>query len=268
MNFLKKIFLLLSLIFLNFQLNPSCLYTAESIPPELEGIGVDEKLGSSVNLDAVFRDEQGKEVKLQQFFDAKHPVILTLVYYGCPNLCGFLLNGFVDSLKKFLWSPGKEFKIVTVSIDPSEKAELAAQKKEALLNMYQREGAKEGWHFLTGEESDIKKLSNEVGFKYRYDDQEKQYAHAAVIFILTPDGKISRYLYGIEFNPRDLKLSLLEATQGKIGTVVDKLLMFCFHYDPKGRKYALMATNLMKVGGAITIMGLFVFLWVQLRKKN
>ncbi len=268
MKLVFKIFVFSFWIFFILSGKGNFSYTAESIPPELEGIGVDEKLGHPIQLENTFKDEQGKEVQLRQYFDGKHPVILNLVYYGCPNLCGFLLNGFVEALKNFTWNPGQEFNIVTVSIDPGEKPELAAQKKEALLKVYQRQGANENWHFLTGEEAAIQKLANEVGFKYRYDIEEKQYAHSAVIFILTPDGKISRYLYGIQFSPRDLRLSLLEATQGKIGTMVDKFLLFCFHYDPKGRKYALMAGNLMKLGGVVTVLALASFLVFQLRSKK
>lgn len=244
------------------------LKATESIPPELEGIGVLEKLGDSIPLDLVFKDEEGKELKLRDFFQPDKPVILTLVYYACPNLCGFLLNGFVDSLKAFPWNPGKEFTVLTVSIDPTETSDLAKQKKAALLKVYSREGTEKGWHFLTASGDEAKKLAEAVGFKYRYDAEEKQYAHSAAIFVLTPDGKVSRYLYGIQFPVRDLKFSLIEATQGKIGTVVDKLLMFCYHYDPKGKKYALMATNLMKLGGALTVILIMAVLLFQLKGRD
>lgn len=264
MKFAYKIFI----FFLLFFVIANEAKSTESIPPELEGIGVVEKLGGGVPLDLVFKNEEGKEVKLRDFFQPNKPVILTLIYYGCPNLCGFLLNGFVDSLKLFPWSPGKEFTVLTVSIDPNENSELAKQKKEALLKIYSRENAEKGWHFLTASGDEAKKLSESVGFKYRYDDVEKQYAHSAAIFVLTPDGKISRYLYGIQFPVRDLKFSLIEATQGKIGSVVDKLLMFCYHYDPKGKKYALMAMNLMKVGAAITVIIVAMVLLLQLRKRK
>jgi len=267
MTIRRKIFLFV-LIFFILILKLSFLQAVEPIPPELSGIGVDEKLGNVLDLQNTFQDEKGNEVKLQNFFDGKRPVILTLVYYGCPNLCGFLLNGFVDSLRSLPWSPGKEFNIVTVSIDPSEKPELAIQKKEALLNVYQRPGADENWHFLTGKEENIHKLASQVGFKYRYDKEEKQFAHSAVIILISPEGKVTRYLYGIQFPPRDLRLALTEASQGKIGSVVDKFLLFCYHYDPKGKKYALMAMNLMKVAGIITVLALGIGLLFQLKRDR
>ncbi len=268
MRLVCKISVLFFLFFVVVNAVERSAKAAEPIPPELEGIGIEEKLGNFIPLDLTFKDEQGKELKLRDFFTDQKPVILNLVYYGCPNLCGFLLNGFVDALKVFTWSPGKEFNVVTVSIDPSEKPALAAQKKEALLKVYSRNGAEAGWHFLTGAEENIKKLAAAVGFKYRYDTEEKQFAHSAAIFVLTPEGKISRYLYGIEFPVRDLKFSLMEATQGKIGSVVDKFLMFCYHYDPKGKKYALMALNLMKLGGAITVLLIFVYLVFQIKSTR
>ncbi len=259
---------LVFLFFSIFIVKSANLNAAEPLPVELEGIGVDEKLGNQIDLQTTFRDETGKEVKLQDYFDGKHPVILTLVYYGCPNLCGFLLNGFVDSLKTLAWSPGKEFNIVTVSIDPSEKSDLAAQKKESILGAYKRDAAN-SWHFLTGDEPSIQKLASQVGFKYRYDKDEKQYAHSAVIFLISPEGKVTRYLYGIQFPERDLKLGLMEASKGKIGTVVDKFLMFCYHYDPKGKKYAIMAMNVMKLGAIVTVLLIGIVVLFQLRlKKN
>lgn len=261
---MKSIYKILLLFFLIFVIGNSA-NAAESIPPELEGIGVLENLGHPIPLDLVFKDEQGKEVKLQDYFKPNRPVIITMVYYECPNLCGFLLNGFTDSLKEFPWSPGKEFEVLTISINPTEGPELAQGKKDSVLKAYGRAGVENGWHFLTGNEEASKKLSEALGFKYRYDAEEKQYAHSAAIFVITPDGKISRYLYGIQFPVRDLKFSLIEATQGKIGSVVDKLLMFCYHYDPKGRKYALMATNLMKIGGAVMVLFMAIFLIRQLR---
>ena len=264
MKYTYKIFVLFFLIFVI----GNSAKAAESIPPELEGIGVVEHLGSPIPLDLVFKDEQGKEVRLQDYFKPNRPVIITMVYYGCPNLCGFLLNGFTDSLKEFAWTPGKEFEILTVSIDPTEGPELAQGKKDSVLKAYARAGVENGWHFLTGSEAASKKLSDALGFNYRYDEDGKQYAHSAAIFVITPEGKISRYLYGIQFAVRDLKFSLIEATQGKIGSVVDKLLMFCYHYDPKGRKYALMATNVMKLGGAVMVLFMAIFLIRQLRASK
>ncbi len=243
------------------------VFSAESLPVELQEVGLEEHLGNFVSPSIPFRDEKNQPVLLGDFFDKTHPVILNLVYFECPNLCGFLLNGLMDSLNKMNWSVGDQFQMVTVSIDPTEDAPLASQKKQNYLKAYHRPSAEQGWHFLTGKEADIKKLAAEVGFKYKYDEDQKQYAHGAVIFILTPEGKISRYLYGIQFNPQDVKLALLEASKGKIGNLVDRFLMFCYHYDPKGRQYALYAVNMMKIAAALTVIGI-VILVLRLRKKH
>lgn len=243
---------------------------ANTVPPELKDVGITEKLGNSLSLDTfAFKDETGAEVKLSQFF-GKKPVILTLVYYGCPNLCNYLLNGLVDSMKPLAWTPGKEFDIVTVSIDPTENAKLAQAKKTSYLESYGRPSAAFGWHFLTGSEDQIKKLAGEVGFGYRYDDQEKQYAHSAAIFVLTPQGKISRYLYGIQWAEKDLRLALLEASSGKIGTIVDRLLLFCYRYDPHTRKYSIYLTKVMQAGSAGTILvfgGYLAVFWRRQRER-
>jgi len=262
-----KFFYSILIAFLLFFVIVNGVSAAESVPPELVGIGIDEKLGNEIPLDLAFKDEQGRAVKLRDYFSPNKPVILTLVYYECPNLCGFLLNGFVDSLKEFPWSPGKEFSVVTLSIDPREDSELARLKKESVFKSYGRPEAAQGWHFLVGSEENSKKLAEAVGFKYRYDEEQKQYAHTAAIFVITPEGRVSRYLYGIQFPVRDLKFSLIEATKGKIGSVVDKLLLFCYHYDPQGKKYALMATNLMKLGGVLMVLFMIVFLIRQLRTR-
>jgi len=255
-------------LFLIGALTISKVFAVESIPPELADVGIDERLGSPISLDSEFKDEHGENVALRKFFDGKHPVILTLVYYECPNLCNFLLNGFTASLKSLAWTPGEPFKIVTLSIDPRETPELATKKKQAYLELYGRSLGPEGWNFLTGSEEKIRKLAREVGFKYKYDEEQKQYAHTAALFVLTPDGKLSRVLYGIEFNPRDLRLALVEAGQGKIGTWVDQFLLFCYHYDPQGKKYALMALNLMKLAGAATVAGIGLLIWRLSRTKR
>lgn len=242
---------------------------AESVPVELQEVGIQENLGDGISLDLTFIDEAGSKVPLQSFFNGERPVILNLVYYECPNLCNFLLNGFVEGLSHLEWTAGEEFEIVTISIDPREGPPLAAAKKESYLKLYNRPEAKSGWHFLTGSESNIGQLADEIGFRYRYDEDQKQYAHAAAIFVLTPQGEISRYLYGIDYPPRDLKLALLEASEGKIGNPIEKFLLFCYHYDPKGQKYALFATNLMKVAGGGAVVGIVVFLsYLGIRQRR
>ena len=239
----------------------------DSIPYELQGVGIEEHLGRNLPLNLEFKDEKGESVSLQRYFDGK-PVLLTLVYYECPNLCNFLLNGLVESLKQMPWTVGNQFNLISLSIDPKEGPDLAEKKKKAYLDSYGRPQAAGGWHFLTGTDAPIKELADAVGFKYKYDPDQKQYAHTAAVFVITPEGKISRYLPGIQFNPRDVKLSLLEATEGKIGNVVDRFLLFCYHYDPKGKKYALMATNLMKLGAGITVIGVAVLLIALGRGKK
>ncbi len=242
----------------------------EIIKPDPKEIGVTEHLGNQIEIgDYSFKDETGKTVQLSDYFNKGHPVLLSLVYYECPNLCNFMLNGLVTSLKQLDWTPGEKFEIVTISINPHETSDLASRKKTSYINAYGRPEAASGWHFLTGEESQIRKLSSEVGFGYRYDPVEKQYAHSAVLFALTPQGKISRYLYGIEFQNKDLRLALLEASNGKIGTVVDRLLLFCYRYDPQTRKYSVYLTKLMQAGcggTAVVFGGYLMVFWRRQRK--
>ena len=245
------------------------LYSAEKIPLELKDVGVFEHLGEKIDLGLTFTEENGKDVALSSFFDGKRPVLLFLIYYNCPNLCHFLLDGVTQTLKNVHWTVGKEFDVVLVSIDPTETPKMSREKKEFRVAQYERSESKAGWHFLTGKEEQIRALANQVGFGYSWDKDQKQYAHAAVFFVVTPEGKISRYLYGIQFKPLDLRLALLEAGEGKIGNVVDKLLLFCYHYDPKTRKYAIFAKNLMSLAGAITVLLLIIlFIFLVKRKRQ
>ncbi len=229
-----------------------------------------EHLGGQISPeDYLFTDENGRLVRLSDFFGKGKPVLLTLVYYQCPNLCNFMLNGLVSSLKNLDWSVGEKFEIVSVSIDPTETAELARRKKEAYLRAYGRSSASQGWHFLTGSEEQVKKLAATVGFGYKYVPEEKQYAHSAVIPVLTSQGVISRYLYGIEFLKSDLRFALLEASNGKIGTVVDRLLLFCYRYDPKTRKYSVYLNSLMQLSCGLTVLvfgGYLAVFWRRQRK--
>lgn len=245
----------------------SSAVAAESIPVELKNIGIVEHLGEPIDLNLTFTDETGTTVPLKTFFDGKRPVVMTLAYYGCPNLCGLLLNGVTDVFKEMSWSPGQEFEYVNVSIDPKETSELATQKKGNLLEVYDRPAGAKGWHLLTGTEANIKALAQQIGFSYFYDPDEKQYAHGSALYILTPDGKLSRYLFGVTFEPRDMRLGLLEATQGKIGNIVDHVLLYCYRYDPKSRKYSLFATRLLKTGAGITIVGIVGGILLLRRRK-
>lgn len=230
-------------------------------PELLKQVGIDQKLNSSIPLDLMFRDEHGKSVLLGQYFNSK-PVILALVYYNCPMLCTQVLNGLDRSLEQIPMSIGKDFNVVTVSIDPTDQPSLAEAKQAVYLGMYNRPGGAEGWHFLTGQDSQIKQLAAAVGFRYAYDPDSKQYAHASVIMLLTPDGKLSRYFYGVTYPSRDMRLGLVDASNGKIGSPVDQVLLFCYHYDPHTGKYGLLISRVVQLGGLATILigGLFLFL--------
>jgi protein SCO1/2 len=247
---------------------------AEQIPEALEEVGITEHLDAKLPMDLEFRDEDGISVTLGSFFDGERPVILTLNYYRCPMLCGLMLNGLVDGLEQLEWTPGQEFEIVTVSINPLETPALAKEKKQNYIKRYGRPSAMAGWHFLTGREPEIDRLAETVGFRFVYDPVEKQYAHAAAIFVCTPDGRVARYLYGIEYPSKRLKLGLLEASEGKIGSTLDQLILYCYHYDPSNRRYSPVAMNIMRVGGGATAsilaiaLGLFWFREWRQRKSS
>ncbi len=244
----------------------------EPLPDELEGVGITEHLEAQVPLDLKFKDERGNIVQLRDYFKKDRPVILTLNYYMCPMLCTLQLNGLIEGLKNMEWVPGNQFEIVTVSINPAETPSLAQLKKQNYMKEYGRPAAAQGWHFLTGQQENIKKLADTVGFGYRFDEQTMQYAHAAALFILTPDGKISRYLYGIQYDAQTLRLSLVEASEGKVGSTLDYVLLTCFHYSATEGRYAIAAVGLMRIGGALTVIILGIVLlsfWLRdARRKN
>jgi protein SCO1/2 len=237
------------------------------VPPQLQGVRIDQKLGEPVPLDLTFRDERGVTVRLGEYF-GRRPVILVLAYYRCPMLCTQVLNGLVHALWEVGLEMGADFEVVTVSFDPRETPELAAAKKKAYLKRYRQPGGEEGWHFLTGEEPAIRRLTEAVGFHYRYDAANDQFAHASGIMVLTPRGKIARYFYGINYSPRDLRLGLVEASDNKIGSLADQFLLACFHYDPTTGKYGLAVMNLVRLGGVLTLLALGVFYVVQWRRSR
>jgi len=246
---------------------PLALRGDEKLPPELEGVGVGERLGHHVDLNLEFVNESGRPVKLREFFSTGKPVLLTLAYYTCPMLCNLILNGQTAALKEVPWTPGEQFEVVTVSFDPRDTPELARKKKTNYLEMYGKPSG-EGWHFLTDYDENVKKLADQVGFHYKWDQQQEQFAHTAVIMFLTPDGRVSRYLYGIKFSPRDVRLALTEAGEGKMGSTVDKLLLYCFHYDPSSKGYTLFAMNVMRAGGALTVVILAFVILRLLRRER
>ena len=236
-------------------------------PDVMKKIGIDQKLDAQVPLDLSFRNEQGKFVPLRQFF-GKRPVVLTLVYYQCPMLCTFVLNGVLNSAKNMSLEIGKDFDVVTVSIDPTETAALAEAKHTMYAGLYERKGAIAGWHFLTGEDATIRQLANSVGFRYVYDKASSQYAHASGIMVLTPGGRVSRYFYGITYMPRDVRLALVEASDGKIGTPVDQILLTCFRYDPTTGKYGLIISRVVRAAGIVTVLAIGGLVLVLRRREH
>jgi len=240
---------------------------ASGKPKLLENVSIDQRLNEQVPLDLTFRDEAGNTVKLGDYFGSK-PVVLSLVYYSCPQLCNQVLNGLTSSLSTVKdFNIGREYNVVTISFDAREKPELAAKKKATYVEWYRREGVREGWHFLTGDQDQIDRLTEAVGFHYNWDPASQQFVHASGVMLLTPQGKLSRYFYGIEYAARDLRLGLVEASEGKIGSPVDKVLLYCFHYDPEQGKYGFVVMNLIRLGGAITLVGVAALMFVM-RRKN
>ncbi len=242
---------------------PASAQRTEPLPKDLEGVGITEHPGAKLPLNLEFTDEDGKSVRLAQYFPGDRPVILTLGYFRCPMLCTLVLNGLVDGLKDLPWTPGKQFEIVTVSIDPLETPTLAKLKKENYLAEYGRPGAAAGWHFLTGSQENISRLADAVGFRYRYVKENGQFAHPTAIFVATPDGRMGRYLYGVLYQQKTLRLALTEAGQGKIGTTTDRFLLYCFHYDAREWRYVVAATNAMRLGGAATVLVVGVWLFAS-----
>lgn len=239
----------------------------DSRPAPLRQVAIEQRLDAAVPLDLAFRDESGAAVTLGQYF-GKRPVILSLVYYECPMLCTLVLNGMVRALRALTFDPGQEFDIVTVSFNPRDTPELAAKKKATYLGEYDRPGAAAAWHFLTGDAAAIERLARAVGFQYTYVPEEKQFAHAAAIMVLTPDGHLSRYFFGVEYSPRDLRFGLIDAAERKIGTAVDHLLLYCYRYDPATGKYGAVAMNLVRASGVLTILAFATFVVVMRRRDR
>jgi protein SCO1 len=236
-------------------------------PEILKSVGIDQKIGQQLPLDLTFRNEAGREVRLSEFFNGR-PVVLALAYYECPMLCTQVLNGMTAALKTLAFDAGKDFEVVVVSIDPKDNFQIAAHKKAAYVEHYGRPQTAAGWHFLTGAESSITPLADALGFRYVYDTNIKQYAHGAAIYVATPKGVVSRYLLGIDFAPRDLRLALVEASNNVLGSVVDQVLLLCYHYDPATGKYGAAILNAVRVGFVATVTGFLAFLFVSLRGER
>jgi len=240
---------------------------AAALPAMEQGVGIDQNLNAQVPLELNFKDETGQVVRLGQYFRGK-PVVLALVYYDCPGLCDLILNGLSHTMGEISLNLGSDYDVVTVSFNPEETWQLAGAKKANYLEKYHRPGAKEGWHFLTGNAAAIKSLTGTVGFHYNYDPVSKQFAHASGIMILTPEGKIARYFYGIEYKPRDFRLGLVEASANKIGSPADQVLLFCYHYDPATGKYGMAIAQVTRVLGTATFLALGAFVFIMLRRDR
>jgi protein SCO1/2 len=237
-------------------------------PSILDQVGIDQRLNNQVPLDLMFNDENGQAVQLQQYFGSK-PVILVLVYYQCPMLCSQVLNGFTGALNGIVkFNVGRDFNVVTVSFDPRDTAQNAADTKKRYMQRYRRPGAEEGWHFLTGRKDQIDALAAAVGFRYAWDPEIQQYAHASGVMLLTPSGKVAQYYYGIEYVPRDIQLGLVEASKGKIGNVVDEVLLYCYHYDPTKAKYGAAIFNILRLAALVTVLVLGGFMLIMFRRDS
>jgi protein SCO1/2 len=241
------------------QMGPPPPPSAPAKPGILQEIGFDQKLGDPLPLDAPFKDEDGKDVVLGDYFGQK-PVVINLVYYQCPMLCTLSLNGLAGALEVLSFVPGQEFNVVTVSFDPREGPALAAAKKKAYMARYKRPEATRGWHFLTGSKESIDRLASAVGFRYAWDEETKQFAHPAGLLVATPQGRISHYLFGVEYSPKDLRLALVASSKGQIGNTIDQILLYCYQYDPVNGRYSASILNLVRVGGVLTLLALGGFI--------
>jgi protein SCO1/2 len=238
-----------------------------SLPPILRGVGFDQNLNAQLPLDVPFRDESGAVVRLRNYFGHR-PVVFALVYYECPMLCTEVLNGVVRAARAIPFDAGDEYDIVAVSINPRETPELAAEKKKAYVEKYKRPGGERGWHFLTGPQDSITRVAKAAGFRYEYDPQRNIYAHAGGIMVATPEGRLARYFYGVEYSARDVRLALVEAAGNKIGSPVDQFLLFCFHYDPTTGKYGLLIQRIIRISGTLTALGVALLIGMYLRRDR
>lgn len=246
--------------------------SASGLPTALEKIGIEQRLGEQLPADAKFTDENGNTVRLGQYFNKKKPVILALVYFECPMLCNEVLNGLTGSLKGVSFDAGQEFDVIALSFDAREngKTEVVKNKKEAYLKRYERPKTADGWHFLTGTQEEIDKVTQAVGFNYAWDEKSDQFAHAGGVMVITPEGKIAKYFYGIDYSPKDLKFGIMESAESRVGNPAEQLLLYCYHYDPATGKYGLAIMNVIRLGGIITLLalgGMFFVFW-RFRKNE
>ena len=242
--------------------------TRNQQPTIFDQVGLDQKLNNQIPLDSKFKDETGNDVTLGDYFHHGRPVVLALVYYDCPMLCDQVLNGMTSALEVLKFNAGKEFDVVAVSFDPRETPELAAAKRKMFLDRYKRPGTEKGWHFLTGEKPAIDALTHAVGFRYTWDEKTHQFAHASALTLLTPNGKVAQYYYGIEYSPKDMRLGMIEASNEKIGNITDQILLYCYHYDPTTGKYGATILNVVRAGAILTMALLGGFIFISVKKER
>jgi protein SCO1/2 len=240
---------------------------SNAMPVPLQQVRFDQKLDAPLPLDTTFKDEHGATVRLGDYF-GKRPVIVAFVYYECPMLCTQILNGLVSGVKVLDQTVGTDFDVVAISFDARETPVMAAAKKATYMDQYQRPGSAQGWHFLTGDEAAIAKVTAAAGFQFAWDASTQQFAHASGVVVTTPAGRVARYLFGIEYSPRDLKFALMESSEGRIGSVVDQVLLYCYHYEPATGTYSRTAMNIVQMGGAVTVAALFGFVAISLRRDG
>ncbi|MGH7272204.1 MAG: SCO family protein, partial [Polyangiaceae bacterium] len=245
--------------------------TSSGPAQELAGVTIVEHLKGPLPLDATFRNAEGQVVHLGDYFDGRRPTVIVFAYHTCPMLCSLVLDATVRALNDVPWSVGKDFEVISISFDPKDTPETATRKRASVVKSYTRAaGSTRGWHFLVGEETNIRRVTDAIGFEYRYDARQKQFAHPAAIYLATPEGHIARYLYGIQYSPKDLRLGLLEASEGRAITTTERILLYCYHYDPQGKHYAIVAMNVMRLGGALTmgVLGTFLtIMWARERHR-
>jgi len=250
--------------------DPAEFGSTTGLPETLKTVGIEQKLGEQLPLDTELKDEDGRSVKLGTYFNSGRPVVLTFVYYECPMLCNQVLNGLTGSLKGVSFDAGKEFDVVAISFDARENdiADLAKNKKASYMERYGRPGTEKGWHFLTGTQEAIDKVTSAAGFSFKWDEKSNQFAHAAGVMVVTPDGKLSRYLYGIDYSPKDVKFGIMESAENKVGSATEKLLLYCYHYDPSTGKYGLAVLRGVRIFGVLTLLGMGTMIFAFWRKNK
>ena len=253
---------------LRAQVTPSNVgQTSTTLPPALQNVGFEPTLNAQMPLDLPFTDENGQSIKLGEYFNHGKPVLLAFVYYGCPMLCNQVEQGVVGALKMLSFTPGQDYEVVFVSFDPREDSTMAAEKKKSALEHFRRPGTAGGWHFLTGAKESIDAATKAANFRYNFLPQSSLFSHASGILILTPDGRISRYFYGVEYPGRDVRLGLVDASAGKIGTPIDRVLLFCYQYDPSSATYSAAILKIVRLGGILTIVGIVAAILIFRRRE-